>query len=116
MLSERERVFMEYWEANKEKERKTFRQLLIGIPVGLLFAVPVLVALFSGRFWYKRAEAEANSETSPVVIIVAILLIAGFVAIFYKKHQWDMKEQRYRELLYKKEMEKNNINNIGAAK
>ncbi len=97
---------MEYWEANKEKERKTFRQLLIGIPVGLLFAVPVLVALFSGRFWYKRAEAEANSETSPVVIIVAILLIAGFVAIFYKKHQWDMKEQQFQEIKAREEARK----------
>ncbi len=106
MLSERERVFMEYWEANKEKEKKTFRQLLIGIPVGLLFAVPVLVALFSGRFWYKRADSEANSETSPAVIIVAILLIAGFVAIFYKKHQWDMKEQQFQQIKAREEARK----------
>lgn len=39
---------MEYWEDyNKEKERKTFRQLLMAHSGRLLFAVPVLVALFS---------------------------------------------------------------------
>ena len=45
----------------------------------------------------------ANTQTSPVVLIVAVLVIAAFFAIFNKKHRWDMNEQRYNELLVKKE-------------
>lgn len=98
MISQREREFMEYWAANREKEKKGVRQLLIGLPIGLIFAIPILIGLFSGKFWYKRAEAVANAQTSPVVLVVAILIITAFVAIFYKRHQWDMKEQLYLEL------------------
>lgn len=89
---------MEYWEANRERERKVNYQLLVGLPIGLLFAVPVLLLLFSGRFWYKRAEMVANTMASPVILIIAVLAISIFVAIFYKRHQWEMKEQQYLEL------------------
>lgn len=89
---------MEYWEANRERERKLNYQLLVGLPVGLLFAIPVLLLLFSGRLWYKRAEMVANTMVNPVILIIAVLAISVFVAIFYKRHQWDMKEQQYLEL------------------
>ena len=36
------------------------------------------------------------------VMIVAVLLIVLFMALFYKRHQWEMKEQYYQELLAKK--------------
>lgn len=86
------------WEATRHREKKLVTQLVVGIPVGLLFAVPILVGVFSGRLWYKRADAVANTQLNPVVLVVAIVIIAGFVAIFYKRHQWDMKEQYYLEL------------------
>jgi membrane protein YdbS with pleckstrin-like domain len=97
MLSEREKQFIEYWEANRDKEKKTNRQLLIGLPVGLLFTIPIILSVFSAKFWYKRADMEANT-TSPTVLIVAVLIIAVFIAIFHKRHQWEMKEQQYQEL------------------
>lgn len=98
MLTKLEIEFMNYWEKNRDKEKKWNRQLMIGFPMGLLFATPILVVLFSGRFWYVRAEAAAQSSTSPVVMIIAVLFITTFVAFFYKRHQWEMKEQLYREL------------------
>jgi hypothetical protein len=97
MLTEREREFLRYWEANRLQEKKVYKQLLIGLPIGLLFAVPVLLILFSGKLWYKRADMVANS-TNPVVLIIAVIAIAVFMAIFYKRHQWDMREQQYQEL------------------
>jgi hypothetical protein len=48
---------------------------------------------------------ERNADFNPGVLLVALLLIVGFVAIFSKKHQWDMREQQYRELLAKQEKE-----------
>lgn len=101
IMSKEEEEFMLYWEANREKERKTWRQLIIGLPLGLIFTLPILINLFSG--WNKRAEMVANTQVNPVILITAVLLIASFFAIFNKKHRWDMHDQRYNELLSKRE-------------
>ena len=98
MISKDEQAFYDYWLQNREKERKSMRQLWIGIPIGLLFAIPIFIGLYSGKFWYKRAEMVANTQTSPMVLVVAVLIITAFMAVFYKKHQWDQKEQFFQEL------------------
>ncbi|OJY91155.1 MAG: hypothetical protein BGP14_06150 [Sphingobacteriales bacterium 44-15] len=103
MLTEEEKAFLEYWEQNRTKERKTWRQLLIGLPLGLLFALPILINLFSG--WYIRADMEARSGSSPTVLIMAVLIIASFFAIFSKRYKWERNEQRYKELKGKEENE-----------
>ena len=36
MLTEEEEAFIVYWRTNREKQKKTFRQFLLGIPVALL--------------------------------------------------------------------------------
>jgi hypothetical protein len=104
MLSKEENDFIRYWEKNRTRRKKVFRQFLIGIPLGLLFVIPTVISLTSG--WYKRAEMEANSpDFNPMVLFVALLLIVGFTAIFYQRWQWDQYEQRYRELLVRREPE-----------
>jgi hypothetical protein len=35
--------------------------------------------------------------------LVAVILIVIFVSIFSVRHKWDINEQRYRELLSKKD-------------
>lgn len=105
MLSEDEKKYLVYWEANREREKKIVKQLIIGVPMGLIFAIPILIAVFSSKFWYKRADAVANTQTSPVVLVVAIFVITAFVAIFYKRHQWEMKEQQYQEIKNKEKRE-----------
>jgi hypothetical protein len=99
MLTPDEERFVAYWKNNREKEKKTFRQLVIGLPVGLSFAIALLVIFSSG--WYERANMVAYSSSSPYIFVIAIAIIIGFIAIFSKKHKWDMNEQRYLELLYK---------------
>lgn len=101
MYSEDEKRFMEWWEQNRLKEKRTFKQWLMGIPLGLIFAIPIAINFFSG--WFKRADMVLNSQISnhefnPLVLIIALLLIISFIAIFSKKYQWEMKEQRYLEL------------------
>ena len=46
-----------------------------------------------------------SSDFNPIVLLVALLLIVGFTAIFYQRHQWDQYEQHYRELLARQEKE-----------
>ena len=98
MLDQKEKLFVEYWELNRMKEKNIFYQLLTGLPIGLLFALPIIFILFTGRYWFKRADMVANTELNPVILVSAVLMIATFVAILYKRHQWDMKEQQYKEL------------------
>lgn len=102
-MSNEEERFIEYWEQNREKEKKLFRQLVIGLPLGSLIGIGIIVSLLSG--WYERANMEANTESNPFVLIIAVVAIAVFFAIFYKKYTWDMNEQHYKELLFKKEKE-----------
>jgi hypothetical protein len=102
MLSKEENDFIHYWEKNRLRQKKLFRQFLVGIPLGLLFVIPTVISFTSG--WYKRADMEANSgEFNPMVLFVALLLIVGFTAIFYQRWKWDQYEQRYRELLAKRD-------------
>ena len=96
MLSDEEKAFLVYWENNREKEKKSFKQLMIGLPLGFLFSLPILVNFFSG--WYKRADMIGRAQFNPMILVVAIVAIAIFFALFSKKHQWDMREQRYQEL------------------
>jgi membrane protein YdbS with pleckstrin-like domain len=104
MLTQQEKNFIDYWQRNRDKQKRTFRQLLIGIPIGLLFAIPICINFFSG--WYKRASMMSNTtDFNPIVLVIAMIVIISFVAIFSKRHQWDMREQQYRELLSKQSQE-----------
>jgi len=94
-LSPREKEFMDWWEQVRDREKKTFRQLILGLPLGLIFAFPIILSFFSSRYWYKRAEMVGNSQFSPSVLVLAVLAIAAFVAIFHKKLKWEQREQYY---------------------
>jgi hypothetical protein len=95
-LTENELAFITYWENHRLKEKKLLNQLLVGLPLGIVFGMPILINLFLG--WYKRAGMVANTQLNPVVLITAIVLIIVFIAVFSRRHKWDMKEQYYLEL------------------
>ena len=102
MLSKEENDFIQYWEKNRLRQKKLVRQFLVGIPLGLLIVIPTVISFTSG--WYKRAAMEANSaDFNPMVLFVALLLIVGFTAIFYQRWRWDQYEQRYRELVARRD-------------
>jgi hypothetical protein len=103
MLTEQEEKFLVYWEKNKERDKSIFRQLSLGLPIGLLIGLGILLNFVSG--WYTRATMVANSQSTPLVLILAIIIIAIFCSIFYKRHQWEMNDQRYQELKIKKELQ-----------
>lgn len=105
MLTENEKQFVKYWEANRLRQKSWQYQLLTGLPLGLLFSLPVIILLMTAKFWYKRAEMQANTMMSPTVLIIAVLLIAIFVAFFFKNHRWEMREQLYRQLKAREEQQ-----------
>lgn len=97
-MNDKEKQFIRYWEASRNREKSLGYQLLFGIPIGLLFSLPIIVIALTGKYWYVRADIAARSMTSPYLLVVAVFIIAIFVAIFYKRYQWEKKEQLYQEL------------------
>jgi hypothetical protein len=95
MLTQEETDFIDYWERNRDRRKRVFYQFLVGIPIGLLFAVPIAINFTSG--WNKRASMLVNS--GGLTLLLALVLIVGFTAIFSQRHKWDQLDQRYRELI-----------------
>ncbi len=104
MLSKNEERFIDYWEHNREREKKLFRQLLFGLPLGMLIGGGIIISVVTDK-WYERADMVANTKLNPNVLIIAVIAIAVFTGLFYKKFRWDQNEQLYRELLVKKKKE-----------
>lgn len=73
----------------------------MGLPLGILIGIGIIVNFMSG--WYTRATMVANSQSTPLVLIFAVVLITLFCSKFYKQHQWEMNDQRFQELTIKKE-------------
>jgi hypothetical protein len=97
-ITEEERKFLDYWAVQRNKERKLLSQLMFGLPIGILFSVPLLINFFLGKFWYKRADAVGISQFSPTVLVVAVLLITVFVALLNRRFRWEKLEQQYLEI------------------
>lgn len=102
MLTQEEEKFVEFWEKNRERQSGLRYQVLMGIPYGLLFSMPIVLNFLAGRFWYKRADAVGMAQFNPFVMVLAVLVITTFIAVFYKRFKWEQAEQRYRELLAKR--------------
>jgi hypothetical protein len=100
MLTPQEQAFVRYWEENRSRRKKIFRQFLVGIPVGLGFTIPIVIMVLSG--WDKQVSMPYEDKSLMMVLMIALLVIVGFTAIFYQKYKWDQYEQRYRELLHKR--------------
>lgn len=103
MLNEEEKQFVTYWEANRLRKKKIWKQLALGLPLASGLILAIFINFFSN--WYKKAEmarneaVQKNDASLILVLIVAALLITIFVVIFSVRHKWDINEQRYRELI-----------------
>ncbi|MDQ6842948.1 MAG: hypothetical protein M3Z92_01150 [Bacteroidota bacterium] len=98
MLTKDEKLFIEYWEKNKDKQKYFLYQLASGLPYGLVFALPVLVALIF-HSWYKSMIYISGSQV--IVIVIGVFIVAIFFAVFRMKFKWEQNEQMYKELKFK---------------
>lgn len=106
MLNSVDEAFLAYWPGNREQQKTSIRPFLIGLSAGFALGISLLLVLSTG--WYERANMQANSRLSSIVFLLAILLISFFMAFFYRKFRWEMQEQRYLELLARKNRDENN--------
>jgi Mg/Co/Ni transporter MgtE len=102
MLTEQENNFVEYWAENRLRKKKVFRNLAVGLPLGVVLITAIFVNFFSG--WYKRADMTLHAEDSSLILVLllAAVLIVVFVVVFSARHKWDQNEQLYQELLHRK--------------
>ncbi|MDE3235551.1 MAG: hypothetical protein KGO81_06310 [Bacteroidota bacterium] len=105
MLTEQEESFIKYWAANREYEKKSFKQFLKGLSSGISIGIGIVLVIIAG--WYERANMEANTQMNPFILLLVIAIISVFMAYFYRNYQWEMKEQRYLELLARKRKQEN---------
>lgn len=98
MLSAEEKEYMEWWELNRNREKKMLSQLTIGLPLGLAFGFPILLSVMF-RGWYKNMPYVSGTQLT--IILIAVLLVVVFYGIFKMRFKWEMNEQRYLELQQK---------------
>ena len=98
MITENEKEFMVWWENNHEKEKKFSHKLLYGAPWGLIFALPVLLAVIF-HDWYKNMIPISTSQI--ILISIIVLAIAIFYALFKMQVKWEANDQLYKELKLK---------------
>jgi hypothetical protein len=107
MLSKEEKAFIKYWEENRARQKRFFKQIAIGLPFGVLFAVAMFINFTSG--WDKRVVEITKNYPSfkslVLILLIALLAIVVFVSVFAVKVKWEKHEQRYRELLSRPESE-----------
>ncbi len=100
MITHQEKLFIDYWDKNREKQKRLFYQLAVGLPLGLVFALPILLSVIF-HDWYKQMIYISNSQIT--VILIAVLGITVFFSLFRMKFKWEQNEQLYKELKYKEE-------------
>src|SRR5690349_13655711 len=100
MISEKEIAFIQYWENNRENENSFANKLLKGLPMALLFGLPIILSVLAVRIfvpdWFMKI-----SQTSPgmfLTVIIALLILVVFYSFFRMQYKWEMNEQLYKEL------------------
>jgi len=106
MLTEKDIEFLRYWEKNRESESTFSSKLLSGIPMAILFTLPILLLVLTVWLfipdWYMKI-----SKTSPGMFISAIfamILIVLFYSFFRMQFKWENNEQLYKELKNKENL------------
>jgi membrane protein YdbS with pleckstrin-like domain len=103
MLTREEERFIIYWEQNRNSKRRLIWQLAAGLPLAVAMVAAIFITVFSE--WYSRAIRIIHLNSGTIVVLIALLLTVIFIVVFTGRHRWDMNEQRYRELLEKKNKE-----------
>ncbi len=99
MLTTKEEEFLIYWNIKRNENKLNPLFFIKGFTAGVL--VGILIFFCMGLGWYKRANMVASSKLNPVVLFIALLLIAIFLSIFYNSFRFEQNEQAYQELLQK---------------
>ena len=107
MLTDREKKFIQRWEMERDRLQSFSGKLLSGLPVAMLFSLPILMSVvliyFFSPEWYTKI-----SNTAPgtfLTVVMAVLLCIVFFSYFRMHYKWETNEQLYRELMARSKKE-----------
>lgn len=103
MITEQEKDFIDYWDKNRDRYKRSFYQLAIGLTAGIVFALPILLSVLF-HDWYKQMVYISGSQVT--VILIGVFGIIVFLALFRLRFKWEENEQLYKELKYREEKNK----------
>ena len=100
MLSEKEYQFIRHWEEVRVEYSKLSSKLLRGLPMALLFSLPVVILIavvyFFSPDWYSKISKTTGSSMD--AILIALIFIILFFSVARMHFKWEMNEQLYNEL------------------
>ena len=103
MLNAEEEKFIKYWEENREIRSSFSNKITSGLPMAMLFGLPVLLLIATVYFlfpeWYTKISAGLSGSLPTIVLAVGIAIL--FYAYTRMHFKWEMNEQLYRELRQK---------------
>jgi uncharacterized BrkB/YihY/UPF0761 family membrane protein len=100
MITAKERQFIAYWEREREWRSKFSNKLLSGLPMAMLFGIPIILSIVVVYFYFPEWYTKI-SNTSPgmfITVIIAVLIAILFFSYFRMHYKWEMNEQLYKEL------------------
>lgn len=100
MFSQKEKEFIEHWEKVREKESRFLSKLGRGLPMAILFGLPIILSLIAVYIlspeWYTKISMAASGSLNTLLIAVIITIL--FFSYFRMHFKWEMNEQLYLEL------------------
>jgi mannose/fructose/N-acetylgalactosamine-specific phosphotransferase system component IIC len=107
MITEEEEKFYQYWSKTRINYKTSLRPYLKGLSIGFAIGVGILLTIYQG--WYTRANMQANTILNPFLFLLAISIIAVFMAFIYRNYQWEQQEQRFQIISAKKQRAEKNL-------
>lgn len=103
MITDKEQSFIDYWRDNREELDRPSSKILRGLPIGLLFVLPILllvigIYIFSPDWYTKVAPMYSGTFYT---IFIALFISAVFIAYFRMQFKWEHNEQYYKEILHR---------------
>jgi len=100
MFSQKETEFMQHWEMVRKKESHFLSKLGRGLPMAMVFGLPIILTLIAVYFllpeWYTKVSSAASGVLGTLILAVSIIII--FFSYFRMHFKWEMNEQLYLEL------------------
>ena len=91
---------MKHWETVRESESRFMSKLVRGLPVAMLFGLPIILSLIAvyvlSPEWYSKISQAASGILGTLIIAVIITIL--FFSYFRMHFKWEMNEQLYQEL------------------
>jgi len=110
MLTQKETQFLVYWQRNRDAEATFTSKLLKGLPVAILFVLPILLVVLVVYIfipeWYTKVAPKDKGTFS--VIFIALTLAVLFISFFRMQYKWEANEQIFNELKQKQQLMQHN--------